>query len=165
MIPKSSMRGRQKWLYMWLWTRVKKKKAFLVLEIAAFKADHLQTVCIVSWWRRWKSRLKVNPDLKTAQDEPCSCSEGQPCDWSERSAEVSDLVWERVGGRRTLHNAAIATSSTNDWCASWRGNVQKVASPRGAAFTFRFFFASVNMWLRPSGLNGIIVARSWHTWM
>lgn len=109
-----------------------------MLEIAAFKADHLQTVCIVSWRRRWKSRLKVNPDLKNAQDEPCSCSEGQPCDWSERSAEVSDLMWERVGGRRTLHSAAIATSSTNDWCASWRGNVQKVASPRGAAFVFFF---------------------------
>lgn len=81
---------------MWLWLKkINKNKTFLVLEIAAFKTDHLHMVSAVNWQTRWKSRLRVNPDLKNLQDSYATAEREREREGhvtkTERSGEVSDL--------------------------------------------------------------------------
>lgn len=85
--------------HMRLWRKkINKNKTFLVLEISAFKTDHLHTVSAVNWQTRWKSRLRVNPDLKNLQDSYATAERerGSHVTKTERSGEVSDLIWKCV---------------------------------------------------------------------
>lgn len=81
-----------------------KNKTSLVLEIAAFKTDHLHTVSAVNWQTRWKSRLRVNPDLRNLQDSYATAERVRgPCD---KNRKVGRSFWSDLKVRKPVYDVS-----------------------------------------------------------